>query len=421
MFAGHVDNDSNDSECDNNDNDSITPSQVHPRPLKKSEKNFTPITCIAVDPGIVHHAIIRMSISGFEYKFDPRSHARIKIPIFEVEYWEHWSLKHKITYRADKDWKLKTNKYEGDNESTEDKIRWHENLANFVASADWIFEKGADGKLVPLVTEVQCGYIKNEEIDAYTISHILPAIIKCNDITRGLGGDRLIVNSAKKYGIPSDGSLSYTERKRMSDDVTYNLLKETGKKRETNYLNLTLLAMKRDSIPRVKTDDMSDAFTLGLEYLARQWELREYNEDNSIQLEDNPVRVVIFDEEEDEKLLTQKQRVRRKPKKQTKNNNNNNNNNNNDDDDDNIKTTQRKTNNNKKKNNNTRKKKNMTDEDESRDEFDGFIVADGEMESDEIVVEPERKSKKRKQQLQDDNTGVDKESSGGWKKKKSDK
>lgn len=285
---------------------------------KKIEKNLTPITCIAADPGIVHHAIIKMSLSGFEYRLDPNTNTMIKIPKVKVHNWEHWSLKHKITYRADEDWKLKTNKYNGDGLSSDDKVRWGENLAHFVSSSDWLFEKDSEGKLPPLVTEVQCGYVKNEEVDAYCISHMLPCALKTLDIAKGLGGDRPIINSAKKYGIPSDGSLNYSQRKRKSDDVTYNVLNTTNHKKEANYLNLALLAMKRDSIPRVKTDDYSDAFTLGLEYLAREWELREYNEDNSIKLEDDPVRVTIFDEEEDENLLTQKQRVRRKPNQKKK-------------------------------------------------------------------------------------------------------
>lgn len=327
---------------------------------KKVVKNLTPITCIAVDPGIVHHAIIKMSLSGFEYRQDPITRVMVKIPKVKIHNWEHWSLKHKITYRGDGEWKLKTNKYNGDGTSTDDRIAWGENLANFVSSSDWLFDKDSEDKLVPLVTEVQCGYVKNEEVDAYTIAHMLPCAIKTVDIIKGLGSGRPIVNSAKKYGIPSDGSLSYSERKRKSDDVTYNVLNVTNHRNEVNYLNLTLLAMKRDSIPRVKTDDLSDAFTLGLEYLAREWELREYNEDNSIKLEEDPVRVTIFDEEEDVKLLTQKQRVRRKPKNKKTDK---------DDDNDNDETSNQKKTPVKRKTANKRKKGEQYEEEEVEEEF----------------------------------------------------
>ncbi len=276
------------------------------------------ITLIAVDPGIVHHAIIRLRSRGFIYKNNPKTNQLMKIPDYDILNWEHWDLKRKITYRMLPNGTLKTSKYGGNNEPTEDKIEWHANLALFIASTDWLFEKDENGKLVPIITEIQPGYIKNEDVDVYTISNIFPSIVKSHDIKYHNCHDREIANGAKKYGIPSDGSLSYRGRKDKADEITFNLLEVTEKKEAITFLQLVPLAQKRDVPDKYqyyKTDDLSDCHGLGLEQCARRCEELDKLDDNATKIEEDPIRITIFDDEDDDALLDMKTRKKKRKEK----------------------------------------------------------------------------------------------------------
>jgi hypothetical protein len=308
--------DHNKSPTDHNDDDDDE-TTIDEKPVIEKKKDDPPIILIAVDPGIVHHAIIRILFRGFKYKNDTKTNQLVKIPDYDILNWEHWDLKRRITYKMLPDGTLKTSKYGGNNELSEDRLRWDENMALFIASADWLFEKDEYGNLAPIVTEIQPGYIKNEEVDVYTISRQLTCAVKSHDIKYHNCQDRKLINAAKKYGIPSDGSLNYRGRKDKSDEVTFNILEVTGKKEAITFLQLVPLAQKRDVPNRYeyyKTDDLSDCHGLGLEQGARICEERDKLDDNAIELEEEPIRITIFDDDEDEALLDMK--IRKKKRKE---------------------------------------------------------------------------------------------------------
>lgn len=228
---------------------------------------------IATDPGTVNHAICQVAFSGFKYVTD-KSGQMVKMPQIRILNWELWDLKRKLKYSANEKYGVTTNRYGSPNNNTPDDsyVSLSENMAHFVADSPWMFESyqsalyAEEGESVipAIVTELQCGVIKNGELEVVLMSYELPTCVKAIDITRGRM-DRQIVSRARKYGIPSDGKLTYSQRKAKSDEVGRALLRMLGMHKWLDYIDNLLKARKRD-VPHKppQSHDMFDSLLLCL-------------------------------------------------------------------------------------------------------------------------------------------------------------
>lgn len=228
---------------------------------------------IATDPGTVNHAICQLAFSGYKYVAD-KSGQLVKMPQIRILNWELWDLKRKIKYSANENYGVITNRYDkpNNNAPNDSYISLSENMAHFVADSPWMFEPYSsalyadDGESVipAIVTELQCGVIKNGELEVVLMSYELPTCVKTIDITRQRM-DRQIVSRARKYGIPSDGSMTYAQRKAKSDEVGRSLLRALGLHKWLDYIDALLKARKRD-IPHkpAQSHDMFDSLLLGI-------------------------------------------------------------------------------------------------------------------------------------------------------------
>ena len=163
---------------------------------------------IGVDPGLVHHAICRLAFSGHKYEKRSSDGQWCKTPQFEIRAWELWDLKRKIRYSIGDEWRVHTSKYENSGACVEELYRMNHNLRGIVASCDWLFERDAQGRLVPLVSELQGASLKGGELDVFVMAHMLACEVYESDKRHDARNERAIVNGAKKYGIASDGKLS---------------------------------------------------------------------------------------------------------------------------------------------------------------------------------------------------------------------
>ncbi len=276
------------------------------------------IEVISVDPGLTKHAICRLSSSGYKYE-KLASGQWQKTPQFTILQWELWDLKNKIRYSVQPEsWRVTTSKFENTGACVEQLYEMNHNLRCIVAQAQWLFEADAQGELPPLVSELQCGHIKNGEQDVYCIAHLLACEIYETD--KRQGRTRRIVNGARKYGLPSDGKLKYDERKKRSVEITRALLRLTGKRDALTFLDLVWTAQKRDRPGKTPQEhDLCDALLLGLQYCTTEWEKREKARDNARPMGAEadgeappPLECInLFDSEEDAELKPRK--PRRKP------------------------------------------------------------------------------------------------------------
>ncbi len=178
-----------------------------------------------------------------------------KVPQFDILAWEMWDLKRKLRWALDREtWRVATSKYENTGVVAEELYRMNHNLRGIVADAAWLFARDAQGALVPLVSELQCGHIKNGEQDVYAMAHLLACEIHETDLRNG-AGERLIVNGARKYGLPSDGKLSYEGRgrKKRAVEITRALLRQCDQRDAITFLDLLWSAQKRDRPGRTPT------------------------------------------------------------------------------------------------------------------------------------------------------------------------
>jgi len=275
---------------------------------EQEQQRQQPIEAVGVDPGEVHHAIAHVAFYGYRYERRD-SGDTVKTPIFEIRHWEHWDFKRKITYRTDDEWRLKTNKYENLGENHGDLLYQGQSLAQFVVSADWLFERAESGELLPIVKELQPGHVLNHELNCYVISHLLPCAIRTVDLQRGLGNARAVVHAARKYGLPNKGEKDYEQRKEKAEEICRRLCLETGHAEYNTYLDLIVAALHRDYAQgpksQIKIHDMCEAFLLALQHCTQEWEKREKADDNAISVHEVPrqtTATTIFDSEEDDNL-----------------------------------------------------------------------------------------------------------------------
>lgn len=290
------------------------------------EQRGDDIECIAVDPGLVHHGICRLRFHG--YKYTKEGTQWVKTPQFTILAWELWDLKRKLRYSisTDGEWRIVTDKYENRGKCVDELHRMNHNLRGIVASAQWIFERDAQGKLVPLVSELQGAALKGGELDVFVVAHLLACEVYETDRRTSSSNERPIVNKARKYGIPSDGKLKYDERKRKAVEVARKLLTQVGKQEALTYLDLVWSAQKRDRPGTPQEHDLCDAFLLAMQYCTDAWEERERGRDNARPVADDapePIEcITLFDSEEDADLKPRQKRRQpgeaRTPKKARK-------------------------------------------------------------------------------------------------------
>lgn len=245
------------------------------------------VQCIGTDPGLVHHGICRLAFFGFAMIKDDDG-GWTKMPQFKILNWELWDLKRTLSYHAHPtNHTIVRNKYNAlnDNKACDDILHMCGNVSHFVSSKEWLFETyrsplhddGGSDVLPPLVTELQCGQIKNHEWDVFLVSHVLPWCVKTVDHTKGLH-DREILSRARKYGMMNDGELTYNERKAKSEEITRALLKMAKMQYWINFLNGAGAARRRDipgKTPQVH--DLCDAFLLALQSAIQMYEELEKN------------------------------------------------------------------------------------------------------------------------------------------------
>jgi len=235
------------------------------------------VQVIGTDPGVVWHGICHLSFWGHKLIKDEKEEW-VKVPLFKILNWGLLDLKRTITYyKSPNSASVVINRYgePNGNKPVDDLLHLGNNVSRFTANEEWIytpyrsllFNNGEEDVLPPIVTELQCGFIKNHELDVVMVSHILPWAIKNVDRAKGIES-REVLNRARKYGFANDGELDYNERKAKSEEITRNLLKLTGMTKELNFLNALMAARKRD-IPNSKKPmqchDVCDAFLLALE------------------------------------------------------------------------------------------------------------------------------------------------------------
>lgn len=234
------------------------------------------VRVIATDPGTVNHALCHLAFSGYRYETN-KSGQLVKMPQIRILNWELWDLKRKLRYSANNKFGVVTNRYGESNKNApnDSYVSLSENMAHFVADSPWMFDTyrsalyGDDEvgeQCVPaIVTELQCGVIKNGELEVVLMSYELPTCVKALDIALHQRLDRQIVSRARKYGIPSDGALTYKERKAKSDEVGHSLLRMLGLHGWLDYIDNLLKARKRD-VPHKppQSHDMMDSLLLAV-------------------------------------------------------------------------------------------------------------------------------------------------------------
>lgn len=245
---------------------------------KEAEPLKYELQVICCDPGLLNSAICRLSYWG-EKIYKDSTGQYVTVPQFSLKNMELFDLKRSVSYAQHPDRPgVIRDKYDqkNNNQPISDLIHMADRLSLMLASKAWLyesyrsllFENGEKDVLPSVTSEVQCGFIKNYELDCTVLSHIQPWVIKSIDRSRGLE-DREIRLKAKKYGITRGKGDEYDDRKEDSEAIVRQLFAECSMKKEIIFLNALLAARKRD-IPggtssQIKVNDICDAILLGLE------------------------------------------------------------------------------------------------------------------------------------------------------------
>lgn len=268
---------------------------------------------IGNDPGEVHNCWCDLSLQGWQFKQAERRRdgdapidsplfaapgvsepAFVKVPRFTIHHWEHWDVKRKIKYSADANWRVHTDKYENRGEKKETLVAMTTNLVEMIGATDWLFPE-APAPLVPFVREVQAGPIKQHQMKSECLATATTDEIRAHDTEHGRGGERLFALAARKYGLPNDGKLEYEGRKEESEAICRALCRLTDHPEYEKYLDLVILAQKRDCPGfTAKVDDMTDAMLLALQHCVVEDERRQKAIDNgqAVAVEKEETRVV---------------------------------------------------------------------------------------------------------------------------------
>jgi hypothetical protein len=288
------------------------------------------VRSVGTDPGTVYHGICQVAFRGFKLSQDEETKQWVKMPSFDILNWELWDLKHKITYRYDKEKLIIKNKYGATgltHPAVEDFLSLCINTTRFISDSPWLFERyqssffGDKNPLPVIAGELQCGQIKNHEYDVFLVSYSLPSAIKAIDFFQN-NFDREVLSRARKYGIPSDGSLTHDERKLKSEQIGRALLHMAGMEHLIDFLDAMLVERKHDlpfSKQAPKVHDLTDAFLLALYVCITMYENLEKQElrDGGI-ITNTPVIEIVIKEEEDlseeQDVLTVIEKQKAKPK-----------------------------------------------------------------------------------------------------------
>ncbi len=290
----------------------------------KSRKQIRTISC---DPGTVHFGVCHLAFYGFDYTQDEESKEWTKIPNFEILNWELWDLKRKISYGYDEERHcMVRNRYGSPSQGkpVEGIMNLAENLTEFIGTKEWVIESytstfydnGETDVFPAVVTELQCGQIKNFEWDVFLVSHIFPWAIKSIHHTRN--ETREVISRARKYGFSNDGELTYDQRKAKAEEVTRALLKIVGMQKWITFLNALKAARKLDVPGKVpQAHDCADAFLLGLQYCIQEYEELEkkqpYSQDKEVPVIYKNIEITICDDSDDDE--EDMKNVRKKQKK----------------------------------------------------------------------------------------------------------
>lgn len=254
---------------------------------------------IGNDPGEVHNCWCDLSLHGWKFKEAERrkegeapidsplfvaanvtAPSFVKVPCFTIHHWEHWDLKRKIKYSADANWRVHTDKYENRGEKKESLVAMTTNLVQMIGATDWLFPE-APAPLVPFIREVQAGPIKQHQMKSECLATATKDEIHALDKEHERGNERFFGLAARKYGLPNDGKLEYEGRKDESEAICRALCRLTGHPEYEHYLDLVILAQKRDCPGfTAKVDDMTDAMLLALQHCVVEDERRQKAFDN---------------------------------------------------------------------------------------------------------------------------------------------
>lgn len=301
---------------------------------------------VGIDPGYINFAIGKLRFTGVRYINDFTE----ELPVFVPTNMEKWNLRDARGIRNSRPDGGPAETYRVPHSLVHPtKINeWLATLNHFLLRADWIFQKYSpiadsdDATLLPRVTiENQCDHIKNGRYDMFRIGNACETSIHMRDLCdAGTAFGRLLTRvigkSARKYGILSDGSLQYPERKGASVDVVRALFKALGLDGWLEFLD-SVLEMGE------KIDDLCDALLLALQVAMNDYEAAQkkassgsldYSRvDNStypkllssIRIAQDGTRITEFDfrdneDDEEEVVVVAKPTRKRKaaPKKTTK-------------------------------------------------------------------------------------------------------
>lgn len=285
---------------------------------------------IGIDPGTTNCGVCRVSYWGEKIMKDEKGQF-VKVPQFKVLNMSLFDLKRGISYEQHPEtMAIVRNKYNSKNGNAplDDLIHLGDRLSLMVSSKEWFFETFrsklyADGKedmLPPIITELQMGFIKSDDITVTMVSHILPWCVKSIDRSKGME-NREILSRAKKWGMGHDGSLTYSERKVESETIIRSLFQMTGKQKEINFLNALKAARKRDVPGKTpQAHDICDSLGLALEdcknrHAALMKKLGITPSEEVVEEITQPISFTINDDDDSdqEALFPKKQRKKKAP------------------------------------------------------------------------------------------------------------
>lgn len=257
-----------------------------------------PKEIIGIDIGYRNFAICKLRFEGLRYNRDSTE----EMPIFTVSHMEVWDLQNSraIMNSQVDGGPLETYRIPHSLVNPTNINQWLCSLNHFLNRSPWIYKKysedgGDESPLVlPRVTiENQCGHIlrnknkkkythngekdKYDGWDMFRLVNCVETSIHMRDLcdadpTFNKLLTRVIGKSALKYGIKSNGSLEYPERKEESVEITRALFKALGMDNWNVYMD-SLLSMK----PPQKVDDICDALLLALQVAVVEYEIELRN------------------------------------------------------------------------------------------------------------------------------------------------
>lgn len=303
--------------------------------MEEDQTLINELRAVAFDPGISNLGAVLVRYWGEKVKKDANGQF-VTVPQFEVLRKELWDLKRSMSYEQHHEkTNIVRNKFDQKNGNMpiDNLIHLGDRLSLMLASKEWInesyrsllFENGEKDVLPAIVTEVQCGFVKNHELDCTVVGHLLPWIIKSMDRSRGIE-DREILARQKKYSLKRGKGDDYDDRKEDSEEIARKLFAECGMTREIIFLNALKAARKRDipngTTSQIKANDVTDAVLLALSDLRiRHAELlKKLNIKANVEvIEEEPVVLPRneFDDREDDSdqdaLFPKKVRKKRAP------------------------------------------------------------------------------------------------------------